>query len=252
MTPTEPPAATGVASLFAGVGCVLFDFDGPLVHLFAERRAKDIAGRLLDGLRVHCPLEDDEFASLDDPHVIVASLQTVLEKRLSPAAARVLVSRTERKLVAEECEAAGSAVATDGAVRLVCGLVRQGRRVAITSNNAGEAISTYLARPDSAELGSAFKGHTYGRSTNPDLMKPDPYCVLQALKGLKWANPDEALLIGDSPTDGAAAKAAGIRFVGFVHPGDTAAGAEAVRKRTDVLYAAGAVVVVSDLNDLSG
>jgi phosphoglycolate phosphatase len=176
----------------------------------------------------------------------------VLEKRLSPAAARVLVSRTERKLVAEECEAAGSAVATDGAVRLVCGLVRQGRRVAITSNNAGEAISTYLARPDSAELGSAFKGHTYGRSTNPDLMKPDPYCVLQALKGLKWANPDEALLIGDSPTDGAAAKAAGIRFVGFVHPGDTAAGAEAVRKRTDVLYAAGAVVVVSDLNDLSG
>jgi phosphoglycolate phosphatase len=242
MDPTELPAGPGIAELFDGVGCVLFDFDGPLVHLFAERKAAGIAARILDGLRLHCPLEDREFADPTDPHGIVAALQTVLEKRLSPAAARELVRRTERELAEEECGAAASATATVGAVQLVRGLVGQGRRVAITSNNASRAISTYLARAESAELRAAFQGHIYGRSANPDLMKPDPYCVLQALKGLKWADPDQVVLIGDSPSDRRAAQRAGVRFLGY---------ARNARKRAE-LREAQALHLIAGFEQLQG
>lgn len=101
----------------------------------------------------------------------------------------------------------------------------------IVSNNAAEAITTYLSRFDATSLVRGIVGR---EALRPDLLKPHPSLVLAALE-LAQAEPPFAVLIGDSVTDVEVAHRAGMRAVGYGKtPGRCVhldqAGAEAVTR----------------------
>jgi phosphoglycolate phosphatase len=223
VNPIQPagPASGPAPDSARGVRYVLFDFDGPLVRLFAGHPAPGVARRLLGELarqlRTVGPGLVDGFSDRTDPHRLLAELGGLLATvpSLPGTEAERLVGRLSQALTVEECRAAESALGTPGADLLVDVLLRAGCRLAITSNNAPEAISAYLAGEQTSGLAGAFREHVYGRSPDPRLMKPDPDCVRRALKGLRCEDPWQALLIGDSLSDYQAATAAGVRFLGF-------------------------------------
>ncbi|WP_103504672.1 MULTISPECIES: HAD family hydrolase [Streptomyces] len=208
--------------LFAHVECVIFDFDGPLCSLFAIRTAASVAARLR-ALAAEHRLPAPET---DDPHAV---LRAVAAARPGTAGSRLV----EQALTREEVRAAATARPTPGAAALVHALDERGRRLAVASNNSAHAVAAYL---DTRRLSDRFGGHVHGRAGDTALLKPHPDCLHRALCSTGTA-PERALMIGDTPTDLAAARAAGVGFLGFAP--DPA--------RAEQLHAAGAAHVVTSL-----
>jgi phosphoglycolate phosphatase-like HAD superfamily hydrolase len=241
-----PGAPESPADLLGRATYLLFDFDGPLVDLFALGQAPRIARELFAHLeeRLGYPVVD-LFPNPGDPHGLLAGLRVTLQGPVGMAgrAAEPLVRETELLLVEAEREAVRTAEITDGAEALLQSLMasRRGtRRFAITSNNSAAAIDDLLAQERATVLRAAFQRQVHGRDPDPDRMKPDPGCLIRALDGLGCRYPDEALLIGDSGSDLEAAKQVGIPFLGY---GATDA------KRAKLLES-GARQLVADLREL--
>ncbi|MBO8187988.1 HAD family hydrolase [Streptomyces spirodelae] len=222
--------------------CVIFDFDGPLCHLFARRTAASVAGRLRaayaatsDGSAGSWPETTDPLrlltAAFDDP--------TLLE----PQSAQ----RMERSLTREEVAAAEVAFPTGYADTLVRTLCATGRRVAVATDNSAEAVERYLAGRSLLEAFSPARrpgsapSRVCGRVCDGAALKlkPDPDCVLRALESA-GTEAAETVMIGDSERDVAAARAAGVGFVGY---------ARNERKGRE-LRRAGAEWVVASLRDI--
>jgi beta-phosphoglucomutase-like phosphatase (HAD superfamily) len=85
--------------------------------------------------------------------------------------------------------------------------------VAIVSNNSGQAVSTYLETRGLTELVERVVGRPYAR---PDLMKPDPSMVFDAVRAV-GGEPADCVLVRDSVTDIEAARSAGVRVVGYAN-----------------------------------
>ncbi|MBQ0987847.1 HAD-IA family hydrolase [Streptomyces sp. F63] len=146
------------------------------------------------------------------------------------------VAELERLLAAEEVRAAACAEPTPYADELVQRLHATGHALAVTTNNAAEAAETYLERRGLAEL---FRPHVHGRVTEPWLLKPDPDCLHRALRSTGH-DAAMALMIGDSTADLLAARAAGVRFLGYARD-------ETRRRR---LLDAGAELAVTSYRDV--
>ncbi|MFE6899737.1 HAD family hydrolase [Streptomyces sp. NPDC057717] len=204
--PHDPDGVRAPAFEMARVKCVLFDFDGPLCRLFPNGSSVRVADRLreiLDRGGAGGLLDRVERESID-PHAVLRAAD-----RAFPGSA--LVAELEARLTEGEVAAAAVAWPTPGADDLVRALARAGIPVAVTTNNSPAAAAEYLRRVALAEF---FSGHIHGRTRNPGLLKPDPDCLYRALRGLR-AGPEDALLIGDTATDLAAAEEAKVRFVGY-------------------------------------
>ncbi|MEO3978430.1 HAD-IA family hydrolase [Streptomyces sp. CAU 1734] len=228
MTASHPTAVPG---LFTKAGCVLFDFDGPVCHLFAGHPAAAVAaglrrwaaGRVPGGLPVPPGPADDPLALLRAAAV------------RDPGGE--LVREMERRLTAEEITAAGTARPTEGADELIRRLDAAGFRLAVTTNNSAAAVRRYLARPGTADR---FGRHVHGRRPDPALMKPDPDCLRRALE-TTGSTAAEALMIGDSAADCEAAARLGVAFLGYART-------PAKRER---LAAAGATEIVAGMTELT-
>jgi HAD superfamily hydrolase (TIGR01509 family) len=179
---------------------VLFDFDGPICSLFAVHSAADVAQRLLSVATAH----RTPVLTSEDPHAV---LRAVTRQQPGSQLARLL----ERTLAQEEIRAAATARPTPYAADLITALAARGRRLAVASNNSPLAVASYLTRQQLAEY---FHGQLHGRTGEVALLKPDPDCVHRALRST-GTPADRALMIGDTPTDLAAARAAGVPFLGY-------------------------------------
>jgi phosphoglycolate phosphatase len=84
--------------------------------------------------------------------------------------------------------------------------------VSIVSNNSVIAVERYL---DLHHLGRHIDAGEGRTSEGVGHMKPDPALVRQALDRIEAA-PRTAVLIGNSPSDVAAARNAGVEAIGFV------------------------------------
>ncbi len=85
--------------------------------------------------------------------------------------------------------------------------------MAIVSNNSGPAVSAYLTKHSLADS----VDHVFGRPyAEPQLMKPDPGIVLDAVQAVEDV-PAACVLIGDSFTDIEAARAAGVKVIGYAN-----------------------------------
>lgn len=184
--------------------CVLFDFDGPICHLFQDRPTPAIAQRLREAV----PAGDRGLLpETNDPLEI---LRAAFEQ---PALVERGIARDiERALTEEEVQAAPRAFPTAYADALIRTLTATGRQLAVTTNNSPQAVERYLQTRQTYEL---FADHVHGRSSEGALqLKPDPDCLLRALEST-GTPAQEALMIGDAPRDLEAARAAGVAFLGY-------------------------------------
>jgi HAD superfamily hydrolase (TIGR01509 family) len=192
--------------LIEGARVVLWDFDGPICRLFARHKAERVATELVDwlaGRGLNNLLSDSERDSLD-PHEVLRAVDL-----RHPGSD--LVTELEERLTQEELRAAGSALPTAYADPLIRTWTAVGARLAITTNNSPKVVRTYL---NDRGLTGCFAPHIYGRTTALHLLKPDPHCLNRALAATGSA-PSAALMIGDSPSDLAAANDAGVPFLGY-------------------------------------
>ncbi len=165
----------------------------------------------------------------DDPMVVLHESALV-----SAEAARI----AQHRLAELELEAVAGAVETPGVRELlqVCG--ETGIGVAVVSNNTGPAIRSFLE----ARGLDVFVAHVVGRDpVDVGLLKPDPYVVNTALRLLDCAAA-EAVMVGDTPADVQAARAAGTRVIGYTNrPEEVAQLAAADLVTTDMHEVASAV-----------
>lgn len=206
--PYDGPSESALRALLARAECLLLDFDGPICRLFSGYPAAAIAETMTEHARKQGGPDALPLAGTD-PH---AMLRTPMRAELA--------ADLELLLAEAEVVAARTAKPTPLADRFIRSAAAGGRRLAITSNNAPLAVETYLERHD---LDIYFQGRVFGRDTkDPALMKPHPDCLLRALDALD-VRPGQALMIGDSAPDAAAAKAAGVPFLGYARSPDRVA-----------------------------
>ncbi|MEW2134763.1 HAD family hydrolase [Streptomyces sp. NPDC005435] len=185
---------------------VLWDFDGPICRLFAGHTAESVAAGMVDRLAelgLADLLTDAERDTLD-PQVVLTAVG-------GARPGGELVAELEELLTEEELRATASAMPTAYADPLIRTWTAVGARLAVTTNNSPLVVHAYLA---GRGLAGCFGPHVYGRSRDLHLLKPDPDCLDRALAAL-GADPADALMIGDSPTDWFAARTAGVPFLGY-------------------------------------
>jgi phosphoglycolate phosphatase-like HAD superfamily hydrolase len=216
--------------LIAPVRYVLWDLDGPLCRLFAGHPAGEIARglvRQIDALGLGGSLTPAE-RERRDPHALLLRVAA-----LHPDGD--LAGELEEWLTGQELAAVPGARPTPYADPLIRTWAAVGAVSAVTTNNAARVAAAYL---DTRGLAGCFSA-VYGRTRDLALMKPHPHALLRALTALD-ADPSRALMIGDSPSDCAAARSAGVPFLGYARNAEKAA----------ALLAAGAspAAVVDDLS----
>ncbi|MFD4634547.1 HAD family hydrolase [Streptomyces sp. NPDC058284] len=195
-----------VRETIEGARFALLDFDGPICRLFAGHSAAKIAdeqirwladqglhGLLTDGVRE----ETDPFAVL----------RAVADRHPHSD----LVAELEERLTRQELAAVPSAWPTPYADAVIRTWTAVGVRLAITTNNSARTAARYLT---TRGLTACFAPHIYGRTQALHLLKPDPHCVTRALSAM-GAAPSDAVMIGDTPSDFHAARAAKVDFIGF-------------------------------------
>jgi phosphoglycolate phosphatase-like HAD superfamily hydrolase len=207
---------------------VLWDFDGPICRLFAGHPADAVAREMRDWLGhqglLHLLTEEEQRAA--DPHVI---LRAVDERHPGSD----LVTALEELLTHHELLAVPSARPTPYADPLIRTWTAVGARLAVTTNNSARTATAYLT---TRGLLGCFAPHLYGRTHELHQLKPDPHHLNRAL-GALGASPEEALMIGDSPSDAQAAAHAGVPFLGYARNDD----------KEKALRAADATTIVASL-----
>lgn len=189
-------------SAMRGARAVLFDFDGPLCHVFAGLPASGIAHDLAE-------IVGGDVVTDDPMEVLLQSVQFGPE----------MVRRVEDELIAAEVRAIGVATATPGGVESIRACLAASLPVGVVSNNSARAISVFLARWNILDSVKPVVGRAY---LHPEWMKPNVRPMKQALRELDCA-PDAAVFIGDSRTDIEVAAAVGIPCVAYANqPGKRA------------------------------
>lgn len=179
---------------------LLIDFDGPICSLFAGYPAEKIADEL------RALVEARGFA-------VTARGPVQLLQEVANLGDRALTHEVAEAAWRAELAAAASATPTPGADLLLDAAHDTGRRVAFVSNNSQVAVLSYLFGHDLGNGDLAIGRH---EKMDPRRLKPDPYLVRSALKHLPAA-PDEAVFIGDSPSDIEAGRVAGVATIGYAN-----------------------------------
>ncbi|MFJ9035025.1 HAD family hydrolase [Streptomyces sp. NPDC102406] len=193
---TSDAVTPATAKLVRGAHHVLLDFDGPICRLFAgldEPVKAQWEEEWLEARRLGGALCADE------------------REGQGPQPDRALVRDLEKRLTEKELQAVPTAWPTPWADPLILTWHAVGARLAVTTNNSPEAARQYI---DSRGLSGCFEQHIYGRTQDLSLLKPHPHRLRQALAAM-GAAPGDALMIGDAPSDHAAAHAAGVPFLGY-------------------------------------
>lgn len=209
-------------------GHLLIDFDGPVCSLFAGTPTASIATRLrtiITGGGVALPpairntgnwFEIFAFAAITGP---------------------ALASQVESELAALESAAAHTAAPTSDLADVLSACHDSGREVAIVSNNSACAIRTYL---DIHELTGQIGAVAARTGHDPAILKPSSYLIKQAASELGTV-PPACAVIGDSPSDIAAARSAQASSIGYP------ATPEAIQQ----LVAAGADAIITTMAGLA-
>lgn len=179
---------------------VLFDMDGVLLHSYRvwlallRRLCRDLGYEPLSEERFHRSWGQGVQADVQDifPRHTVDEITVLYDRHFLEHA--------------EHLEVDADAPAVFRALR------NAGRHVAVVTNTprplAAQLLALARIRPDTLVGG-----------TDVPRAKPAPDMLFEACRRLA-VQPSEALMVGDSRFDHDAAKAAGVRFVGYRRPGD--------------------------------
>jgi phosphoglycolate phosphatase len=207
---------------------LLIDFDGPVCSLFAGTPTAPIAARLrtiLTGAGVAVPPAIRDTGNWFEIFAFAAVT--------GPALAR----HVESELAALEAAAAHTAAPTPDLADVLSACHESGRQVAIVSNNSARAVRIYL---DIHQLTGQIGAVAARTGHDPALLKPSSYLIQQAASELGTV-PSACALIGDSPSDIAAARSARASSIGYA----------ATSGGTRQLLAAGADAIITTMADLA-
>ncbi|MDQ0580824.1 SAV_2336 N-terminal domain-related protein [Streptomyces rishiriensis] len=203
-------SARPLQDLLAGAETVLFGFDGPLIRLFTATTARAAA---LDLLAIVAEHRDPEDALAGRPPVPPGAagrelfvhpldvLRAFAQDRLGP----LLRDRLDRL----ELSAVPDAPRTHHSVVLVRTLHDAGRRVGVATDVCAAAVHRCL---ESYRL--PLRAGVHGRDDDLGLLTPNPHRLLHVLGSLD-APAATGVLIGSTLAELAAARAAGLRFLGL-------------------------------------
>lgn len=194
-----------LGDLLGTTGALLLDFDGPVCSIFAGYPAPQVATELVNVLRRRGVDVPPDLASEPDPLEVL--------RRTGAAGDHGVTRAVEDALCAAERRAVQTAEPTPYGREVIVAAWQAGMQVAAVSNNSAGAVTAYLAAHRLAEYVSPVVGRAYA---DPDRMKPNPEPILQAVRAL-GEMPSRCVLIGDSLSDIEAAKAAGVRTIGFAN-----------------------------------
>jgi beta-phosphoglucomutase-like phosphatase (HAD superfamily) len=186
-------------------GPILMDFDGPICSVFAGYPAPCVAAelvRLLVGLDVEVT---PEVRDEPDP-------MEVLRWSGKQCPSQVIAAVEDALCEAELCAVAVAAPTPFGH-ELIVNAHAYGLPVAVVSNNSAPAVEAYLVAHGLMPFVAPIIGRAYA---DPVRMKPHPGPVLDAVRSL-GAPHATCTLVGDSLTDIEAARAAGVRVVGYAN-----------------------------------
>ncbi len=211
----------GLRRVLAATGPVLLDFDGPVCSIFARHPAASIAAELRENLLANGIDLPQPIADEDDPLEILRWTGTLGQDELTRT--------VEDALCKAELQAVRVATPTPYARETIVAARQSGRHVGVVSNNSAPAITEYLRAHRLTTHVDQVVGRAYA---HPDRMKPNPEPILTAVRALD-AKPRSCVLIGDSPSDIEASRAAGIHIIGYADKNGKAerlaeAGADAV------------------------
>ncbi|MEU9186272.1 SAV_2336 N-terminal domain-related protein [Streptomyces sp. NPDC048484] len=194
---------------------VLIGFDGPLVRLYtgdAEKQASRELAALLAELR------DPEAALRGEPLTSRGAPTPPLEGRPNPLdllrafAGHPLGADLRRRLNRIEERAVSTAASTPFSDSLLSTLNSLGRRTAVVADNAPSAVWKYLQAH--GRLAGLVTGGVHGRADDLTRLMPNADCLLRALEHL-GATPKDTVMVGSSVAELTAAKAVGLRFLGY-------------------------------------
>ena len=204
--------------------CLLIDFDGPICAVFAGHPAATVALELHNIIRERFAgeLPPGIAALSSDPLQILGQVGALGDDDLTRAVANACRDA--------ETAAVAAAKPTPEAEDLLRTAHHTGRSVVIVSNNASQAVETYLRDHDLTRYIDGVAARFDGMP--PRLLKPHPFLIKRGLTTVH-AQPAEAVFIGDSVTDVEAGQASATPTIGYANkPGKhqrlTAAGADAV------------------------
>jgi len=216
-----------LAELIGPAHALLLDFDGPVCDLFAGYTAATIAGELRAFLASKAVSLPADIQDGSDP------LQLI---RWVGSSHPELIEGVEDRLIHAERAAARTARPTTRAHDAIIVAAQYKVPVAIVSNNSKSAISGYLNKHGLSRKVSTIVGRVYG---HPELMKPDPSSLLNAVVNI-GVRPEAAVFLGDATTDIEAARRASMASIGYAKkPG-----------RYSSLEAEGASCVIDDMATL--
>ncbi|MCG5464854.1 HAD family phosphatase [Micromonospora sp. MED01] len=215
--------------LLGEVGAVLLDFDGPVCSIFAGYPAPQVAAELVDVLRRRGVDIRPDLASEPDPLEVL--------RRTGAAGDHGITRAVEDALCAAERRAAETAEPTPYGREVIVAARQAGMPVAVVSNNSAGAVSAYLTARRLAAYVSPVVGRAYA---DPDRMKPNPEPILQAVRAI--ARPaSRCVLVGDSLSDIEAARAAGVRVIGYANR----------PAKVETFRTAGADVVITSMGEIA-
>ncbi|WP_435613177.1 HAD family hydrolase [Streptomyces sp. bgisy159] len=198
--------ADDLRELVARTRYVLFDFDGPICALFPGDSGNHLSEDQLSLFRARGLL-----GLLTDEERIQRDAYTRLSAFGRRHPRSDLFLELEERLTQHELRAVRHAMPTAYADPLIRTWVATGTRLAVVTNNSARTVNRYL---HSRGLLPCFAPHVYGRTQDMSLLKPHPHTLHRALEAL-GAAPGDSLMIGDTVTDHAAARDAGVRFIGY-------------------------------------
>lgn len=208
---------------------LLLDFDGPITPLLPGTAGRYLATAALSVLhRARVPIPDHIGSTTDHLAVLRYTAET--------QQARVL-AQLEETCRAGEVVAAMVSEPTPGSDDVFFAAKFANRPIVIVTNNADEAVETYLDRRGLTNLVLGIAGRVPG---HPELMKPHTQPVRLALDALQ-AEPQACAFVGDSVTDVEVSHATAVHSIGYAK----------TQERAQQLAAARADAIIDDMNDLA-
>jgi phosphoglycolate phosphatase len=216
--------AAGLGAIIARTSYLLLDFDGPICSIYAGLPAPTVAAQLRKLFPGDLP---EEIANTPDPIEVFTYLATASDE---------LAARVEAEMADLEVAAVPTADPTPYVRQVIASARESGRIIGVVSNNSPRAVKAYLDRhglSDGIRLVVARTSH------DPALLKPSPYLINEAVRGLD-ADPAATALVGDSFTDIEAAHRADVASIGYANkPGK--------RERMTELGAGAVITSMADL-----
>ena len=213
----------------------LFDFDNTLAALEREVDWPGSRRELEAWLRAQ-GVSDAVFAEIPKGNLPLYNLlhsrwlraqSAECDAALPSAAAEALLRHASGIIERHELIGAARAAPTAGAIELLEAIARRGAIAMVVTSNSSRTVAEWLARH-----GVDGRVHAIVGRNGLLALKPSPEMVQRAIS-MSGMTAAEAVFVGDSPADYAAAGAAGVGFYGV-------GGSDAARDR---LLAAGAVEV---------